>query len=332
MTAQPLPPASAITLGDYLRDEWLPRKTAGWASGSRRYRAWAVETLCQSALGSRPIGELTVYEIERYLAERAATPFPSRGQLPARGSVKALFSALKASLGDAERYGLIADNPCLRVRLPPDPGEPATIWSPEQVRTFLAFTADTRHAVLWRVLFATGMRRGEALGLTWRCVDLAAARIKIVRAMLADSRKDNVMYGPPKNHRSLRTISIDSGTVDALREWQALRTQESGGVLDIDSPVFARPDGSPLLPAGVSDSFRAQVRASGLPAMPLHNTRHTHISHLLAAGEPIAHVAARAGHSTSAMTLRIYAHVIPGDDERTAARAGQLFDDGPRGG
>jgi len=331
MTAQPLPPASAITLGDYLRDEWLPRKTAGWASGSRRYRAWAVETLCQSALGSRPIGELTVYEIERYLAERAATPFPSRGQLPARGSVKALFSALKASLGDAERYGLIADNPCLRVRLPPDPGEPATIWSPEQVRTFLAFTADTRHAVLWRVLFATGMRRGEALGLTWRCVDLAAARIKIVRAMLADSRKDNVMYGPPKNHRSLRTISIDSGTADALREWQALRTQESGGVLDIDSPVFARPDGSPLLPAGVSDSFRSQVRASGLPAMPLHNTRHTHISHLLAAGEPIAHVAARAGHSTSAMTLRIYAHVIPGDDERTAARAGQLFDDHSEG-
>jgi hypothetical protein len=32
------------------------------------------------------------------------------------------------------------------------------------------------------------------------------------------------------------------------------------------------------------------------------------------------------GHSTSAMTLRIYAHVIPGDDERTAVRAAQMFE------
>ena len=80
------------------------------------------------------------------------------------------------------------------------------------------------------------------------------------------------------------------------------------------------------LPAGVSDTFRRQVKAAGLPAIPLHNARHCHISHLLAAGEPIAHVGARAGHSTSAMTLRIYAHVIPGDDARTAARAAEMFE------
>jgi integrase len=81
-----------------------------------------------------------------------------------------------------------------------------------------------------------------------------------------------------------------------------------------------------MLPAGISDTFRRQVKAAGLPPIPLHSARHCHISHLLAAGEPIAHVAARAGHSTSAMTLRIYAHVIPGDDERTAARAAQMFE------
>jgi integrase len=326
----PLPSPSALTpLGDYLRHEWLPRKQAGWASGSQRHRQWTVDTLCDSRLVDRPIGELTVMEIERYFAERAATPFPSTGQVPARGSIKSLYATLKACLGDAHRYGLIPDNPCAKVRLPPDNGQPAQIWSPEQVRAFLAHTADTRQAVLWRVLFATGMRRGEALGLTWRHVDLDAGRLLIARAMLADSRKGNVVYGPPKNHRSLRTISIDPGTVDALRGWKSAVAAEAvsrGDVVTDDSPVFVHADGSPMLPAGVSDTFRRQVKAAGLPAIPLHNARHCHISHLLAAGEPIAHVAARAGHSTSAMTLRIYAHVIPGDDARTAARAAEMFE------
>ena len=83
-----------------------------------------------------------------------------------------------------------------------------------------------------------------------------------------------------------------------------------------------------MLPAGVSDTWRRAVRAAGLRPLPLHGTRHTHISHLLSAGEPLAHVSARVGHATSSMTLRTYAHVIAGDDARTAERAGELFEAG----
>ena len=67
----PPTPSARTPLGEYLRLEWLPRKEPTWASGSRRYRRWTVDTLCQS------------------------------------------------SLGDAHRYGLIPDNPCTKVRLPP---------------------------------------------------------------------------------------------------------------------------------------------------------------------------------------------------------------------
>ncbi len=326
MTADSDSPTARTPLGDYLRHEWLPRKGPAYASGSRRHRTWAVATLCESRLVDRPIGELTTLEIERYFAERAGTPFPQRGQLPARGSLKALFSTLNACLGEAARYGIIAENPCARVRLPPDRREAQSIWTAEQVQQFLKFTARSRHHTLWRVLFATGMRRGEALGLTWRSLDLERGRIHITRAMLADSRRGHVMYGPPKNRTSMRTIGIDPGTRDALRAWKEQRVEESGGELADDAPVFAYADGSEFLPATVSDTFRRHVRLSGLPPLPLHGTRHTHLSHLLAAGEPVPNVAARAGHSTASLTLRTYAHVIPGDDERTIARAARLFD------
>ena len=82
-----------------------------------------------------------------------------------------------------------------------------------------------------------------------------------------------------------------------------------------------------MLPATVSDTFRRQVAKSGLPPMRLHDARHTHITHLLRAGEPIQNVSARAGHGSSFTTLTTYAHVIAGDDERTATRAAGLFGD-----
>ena len=81
------------------------------------------------------------------------------------------------------------------------------------------------------------------------------------------------------------------------------------------------------LPSTVSDTFRRQVAKSGLPQMRLHDARHTHITHLLRSGEPIQNVSARAGHGSSFTTLTTYAHVIAGDDERTAARAAGLFGD-----
>ena len=328
MSVEPIPlPTADTTLADYLRLEWLPRHEPTWASGSRRHRRWAVGILCDSSLADRPIGQLGVLEIERYFAERAGQPFPQKGQLPARGSLKAIFATLKSCLSDAVRYGLIPDNPCTRVRLPLEPSEEIGIWSAEEVRRFLAATADSRYATLWRLLLATGMRRGEALGLQWADIDLEAGKLRIVRAMLADSRRDNVIYGAPKNRKSRRTISLDAGTVKALRAWKEQRLEEAGSIAATD-PVFTLADGSPMLPAGVSDTWRRAVRQAGLRPLPLHGTRHTHISHLLSAGEPLAHVSARVGHATSAMTLRTYAHVIAGDDARTAERAGELFDAG----
>ena len=124
MSVEPIPlPTADTTLADYLRLEWLPRHEPTWASGSRRHRRWAVGILCDSSLACRPIGQLGVLEIERYFAERAGQPFPQKGQLPARGSLKAIFATLKSCLSDAVRYGLIPDNPCTRVRLPLEPSE-----------------------------------------------------------------------------------------------------------------------------------------------------------------------------------------------------------------
>lgn len=344
-------PTGRTLLGDYLASFWLPRRNPSWSEGTQRYRGWGVTTILASPLAGRPLDDLTVLEIERWFATRAITPWEGTGEVPKSGSLKGLHDTLRAALNDAVRYGFIRDNPCSRVELPRGDSATPTIWTAGQVQAFLTATRRSRYVTLWRLLFATGLRRGEALGLQWQDVDLEDRRITVRRNLQADSREGNIRYGPPKSKRSTRTITLDTGTAEALALWRRRRETEHAAFLadierrisgfrtpgarlpelprdlPIDSPVFASVDGSPMLPATVSDTFRRQVGKTGLPPMRLHDARHTHITHLLRAGEPIQNVSARAGHGSSFTTLTTYAHVIAGDDERTAARAGGLFGD-----
>lgn len=79
----------------------------------------------------------------------------------------------------------------------------------------------------------------------------------------------------------------------------------------------------------VTQAFRRLVRRLDLPPLRLHDTRHTHATLLLlAAGVPVKVVSARLGHATVALTLDVYAHVLPPMDADAAARYAELVGEG----
>jgi integrase len=139
----------------------------------------------------------------------------------------------------------------------------------------------------------TGMRRGELLGLRWFDVDLDAARIAV---------------------RQPRVVADHAVHVSEPYEDYGL--------------VFIHPDGSPIHPQRFSDWFRQHVRAAGLPAIRLHDLRHSYATAALAAGIPAKVVSERLGHATIAITMDTYSHVLPGLDERAAATVARLILEG----
>jgi integrase len=69
------------------------------------------------------------------------------------------------------------------------------------------------------------------------------------------------------------------------------------------------------------------VRDSGLRRIRLHDLRHTHASILLKAGVPVKVVSERLGHSSSAFTITVYQHVLPGmQADAAAAFSSAVFD------
>lgn len=78
-------------------------------------------------------------------------------------------------------------------------------------------------------------------------------------------------------------------------------------------------------PHRVSKEFRGQLAAAALPRIPLHGLRHTYATLALSSGVNPRIVSGRLGHSTVALTLDIYSHVLPQADQEAADRSTALI-------
>jgi integrase len=221
--------------------------------------------------------------------------------------------------------GLIGSNPVERAKRPRVPArEPGTVWTIAQLQAFLATARQHRLFAFFHLAAYTGGRRGELLNLRWADVDLDAKKITISgsTAVVGGER----INGTTKSGRT-RVIAIDNGIVAVLRQHKASQAAEQALAGNYwrgtsNGYVFTTGWGEPIYPDTASSLMTRLIRAhnhpkSGprpkdpLPHARLHDLRHLHATTLLLSGVPVHVVAARLGHADPAITLRVYAHVIP---------------------
>jgi integrase len=174
------------------------------------------------------------------------------------------------------------------------------------------------------------MRRGELLGLRWRDLDLQAGRLSVRQALVSVAY--DVEISDVKTGASRRTIDIDDGTAQVLRDWFKARTEERDGVEPADDDlVFVKPDGRWVHPDIFSQIFDRRVAKLSVPAISLHDLRHTHATLLLKAGVPVKVVSERLGHANVAFTMNVYQHVLPGMQAEAAETFAALLARRPEG-
>ena len=98
--------------------------------------------------------------------------------------MRQIYTIARAIGDSAVRDGLLAKNAFGAIRRPKVKAAEATFLDPEQIQKLMAPTGGSRYAPLFELLLHTGMRRGEALALTWREVDFDNRLIQ-VRGTLA---------------------------------------------------------------------------------------------------------------------------------------------------
>jgi integrase len=315
---------SRLTLGVFLRDQWLP----GLAGQVRPTTLHAYQTnlarYVTPAIGGLLVQRQTPAHLNALYGQLLASGGRDGRPLSAR-TVQAVHMTVRKALGDAARWGLVARNVAALASPPKPRRAEMRSWTAAELRAFLEHVAADRLAALWMLAASTGMRRGELLGLRWVDVDLERARVAVRQTLVLAGRQ--VVTSEPKTARGRRSVALDPRTVAELRAWRAAQAAERlawGPAWTDAGLVFTREDGTALHPERLSDAFAWRLRAAGLPPIRLHDLRHTHASLGLAAGVPVKVMSERLGHSTSSFTADAYQHVTPALEEQAASTVARL--------
>ena len=206
-----------VTLAEYA-DKWLKRRQESSTLSPLTVKrdGQHVRTI-KELLGAYLINEVTT-----------ATVNAAYGTLRKEGRTASYIhnvnGALSLVMKSAVREGLIPYNPCDNVDAPRQKRRERHALSLEQavrLASDLRSEKRTGHIVAVWLALATGVRRGEALGLMWKDVDFRRKRIFVGQQWAHDKK-----LRAPKSEKSMRWIGIDDGTVLFLKEWKAQQARE----------------------------------------------------------------------------------------------------------
>lgn len=205
-----------------------------------------------------------------------------------------LVGLLKSTCNFAYKiYGLKDPSVILeRFKTPLSEYKELNIWTPTHFKEFIQNIEKPIEKAYFTLLFNTGMRRSEAKALLKSDVSLNS--VKVNKSM----RHGKYSVKLPKTKGSIRTVLIDTHTYNFLK------------------PLLDRPgkwlfgDFSPIGASTIQRAFNIAIKKSNVPAIRIHDLRHSHASLLIANGADIVAVSKRLGHSDINMTLKIYTHLI----------------------
>ena len=300
-----------ITLGEFL-DRWLEHEASSVAPKTlERYAEIARKNIAPL------LGKTTLAKLKAEAIDGAWTKALASGRRDGKGglsprTVHHMRRVLIKALNQAVVWEILAKNPATLSKPPKVERKAMNAYGAETTAELLDALRGTR--IFMPVLLAVmcGLRRGEIIALRWQSIDFANRRIAVTET--AEQTLGAVRHKETKTGRS-RTVDLSSTVLDELRRHRAAQAEEQlklGIRPDEKSFIVAQIDGKPLQPRSLSHEWTRVLAKTSLERIRFHDLRHSHATQMLAAGVHPKVAQERLGHSTIAITLDTYSHVMPG--------------------
>jgi len=255
------------------------------------------------AIGDTPLAALRRSDIQTIVGTLSANGYKPK-------TIENVVRLVRAICNAAVDDGIIAVSPCRRVTRPAVQQRHVVPLPLDSVHR-AADSISPRLRALVLLSLGTGLRQGEALGLTIDRVDFLRKEITVDRQLV------KVVGSAPelallKTDSSRRVVPVPEFVIDSLAAHLAAYPAGPSGL------VFTGERGQPVARAWLHRAWRQAIVAAQLPGdATWHMLRHTYASILIDGGESVTVVARRLGHANPSETLRTYSHLWPDSDERT---------------
>ena len=259
-----------------LIEMWLYGKSPNTMDGYSRYA-----TKFLTHIGDKPLGEITLMELQLWQMSLAGSP---NSQRVAVGAIKSLFSF-------AHKLGAIPANLGILIKSPQSKNKLAEkILTEQEVQAIIsAVTSPRNHAIIC-LLYYGGLRVSELCSLKWRDLRARGAGGQLT------------VFG--KGDKT-RVVLVNKGV------WQEVCQLK--GNADKNGPVFVSQKGGHISRSMVFHIVKDTAKKAGLEIeVSPHWLRHSHASHSLDNGAPIHLVQRTLGHSSVTITEK-YLHAKPTD-------------------
>lgn len=321
-----------ITAGAPVRDatrtvaDWLKhwRATTLAVSDRKESTKSLYGTLSRKHLECVPFGALTLDRLRPSHIE--ALILACRGKGLSESTVRQVYTVARLALDGAVRDGLIARNPAAVVGRPGVARREAKHLGAGEVVALLEACSSSRYHAALVLIAETGLRRGEALALTWDQVDLDAGTATVAATL--GRINGRLQLTAPKTERSRRIVPLSPAMVAMLRRHKTAQKQEqlrAGNQWQGSGLVFTTELGRPVEPRNLLRVVETAAHSAGVAGAGVHTLRHSAAVDWLEHGVHIRQVADLLGHSSVAITGDVYGH--GSDDGARAAvegRAGRL--------
>ena len=316
--------SESVTLKDFMT-KWLDEVVAAnvKANTLQKYQS-RFKNHIAPYLGEVKIQELTPAMLDNWLRK-----------LLQKGLAKNTISAMHAFIHNALNYAvypaqLIRSNPAEYIKAPKNAPRNVIkrhIITPERFAALLKkYPFGTPFYIPLMLLYHTGMRISEVLGLSWQDIDFAKKRINVRRQIVYISKR-GYFFTTLKTESSNRYILIDDCLCKELKRWQARQAENENTLGGRYAYVYFEEDGHLVVQSKVeplndltkatlvctqNDGQRvlksALTRMLNKEGLNAHSFRHTHTTQLVESGAPTKAIAGRLGHSNTQITQNLYAH------------------------
>ena len=308
------------TVGTWM-DTWFENvaKIKVRPSSHQTYKGY-IDNHIKPNIGKIPLEKLTTMDLQKFYrklltkgrVERIESKEQPKG-LSAK-TVRNINQVISSAMDLAVAQKIILTNPTNACELPKVEHQEMQTIPAEQLQAFLEEARATGVYEMYYIELATGLRRGELLGLKWTDIDWKNGIIKVRRQVARVNGE--ILEAPLKTKNSYRAVSISPQAIEVLRE-QKRKTN--------DTYVFPSPNGGPISPDSVNNMLKRVLERAGIPKVRFHDLRHTFATIALQNGVDIKTVSGMLGHFSAGFTLDTYAHVTTAAQKEAAQKMASVL-------